>query len=591
MKIERYIQKLILEQESSGWYIKIFGSDTAQGRKADDAAKDAGALRGFFVKAKNFYKANPVNDIAIQQDIVDIIKTQPAVLGPGGVYDDIKYMYVILPLKTLNPKKIKKFYGFIIDRQKVNEFIRVLDIKIKTNAYFKTQPAVSNDEITQLSNIKVYDATQYQNLLTRLSKITTSLNDPVVNSLFDKLKKSLPDTTKFFNLTFDENADKQIVTIDTGGFHGTAYQITVPETGETILIPIEGIQSIKQLYDSPGKGIFYGKFNNKGLPESGEVWYSDTNLNGKTTPFPGYDYVTSDSFGGFIYFNGTLWPTYTGDPLDPGFTFKFKDGEFHFSDGEKYIGTLTEKNQLANGTFYNKDGTVKSIVKNGEETLTPEEIKRRAKAKADAEAKAKADAEAKKKKDAETTKKKEKERVEKIKNKTFKYPFTDARVKELGITSKVYKHENFVYFTTKQSNKEIRNLTITSFEADYKDLSVKTLNGLVPSETQSKKLPAAIKDDLTIPKYKWINPNKSMTLYTVWDKNDKEINPAEISSLKANVTYKFKAQKLKPIAKTLTNLRLLKTYSMPNTTFYLLEFTYKNKVYKKYWVNDNLQIE
>ena len=184
MKIEQYIQKLLVEQTTSGWWIKIFGSETFNGEKANKAAKTAGAYRGVFIKARNVTKTATSTDDMIIQDIIATLEQKPAVLGPGGEYDTSKYMYVILPLKTMFPKKIKKFFMFIIERARLNEYIKVLDYQIKSNSYFKTKSSSYN--FKQLANINVYTSTQYQDLLKQLELVTKLANDPVVNSLFDK---------------------------------------------------------------------------------------------------------------------------------------------------------------------------------------------------------------------------------------------------------------------------------------------------------------------------------------------------------------------------------------------------------------------
>lgn len=569
MNLENYIQKLL--ENLTGLFVKIFGTETLQGKRAQRLAEQNNCKKGFFVRTKNYSK-NSYSQKDIQDEVISILKNPKTDYSPGMVigqntkYDNPNYRFIFLEKPSRNPDKIRKFFVLIFDQTQINNIIIAVDAAIKQGKYF-----IETSKFQELQTIGqsiVYTQTEFENFLKTTKNFINTINDGNLKSSIQSLYDKLPKLENLISVDFQDSPSKREETISRGGFIGTATIIDTPE-GTELAFPKKGIQGIIETKGS-GQGVFIGDWNEKGLPENGEIWYAEENFLGKQV----YDvtglseaqedairnttFIQGSTYGGKIYFKGELYPSAAGDIFDPNWSVRFKNGELHSEKYGIYEGTFDEKGELVDGTLWDNTKTRrKQIFKNGNPEEAPEEIKRKEQEKIEKAAAEKRKIE-KEKTEKAATKKRENDQ---IKNKKFTYPLTDKRVEQITKSNKpVYLDKGMVYYLGDDA--EIYNTTKEDFEEVYKNIeNTKKLQRLKPGT-----IPPDIKNKLL--ELSWKSSSGDVKLY----KLDQGV---------------FKPQQIKPKKSDMSQINI-RNANYEHSTYIPIKFKYKGKIYDQFWIQKNL---
>jgi hypothetical protein len=504
MKLEQHILKvlheqLLTEQTDSGWQISIKSNANRKSSKINNIAKSAGAELGFLVQARSVLDrastgARAVYDI--RQDVIEILKDKPTVLGADHQFDTDKFMYVLFALDNRKKyfKKRGELIGLVIDRTDINDIINAAELE----TYGKNYETEMFDNIAvyfdKLSNIKILDDDEYHRLITQIQQLKRDI--PKLSGLIDQAKlpdiNSIKSSLKGIQIDDPVTDNKNIRPVQTSWGDLTKAQIyTVPETGEMRIIPIEGMVGLIEV-GGTGKGLFNGSFKN-GIPSVGEVWYSKTNAISQQAPF---EYNFSDHSSSVTYMNGDFTGTLKiRDDGTPGWSVFLAQGERHynlkyldqesavFDEVKRIVKPDNIKGVIRRGTFERSGNSLGSglsdgvtelvygdnvklpIIKTvgGAESWTPEFQKMIDDAEA-AEAKAKKEA-------GELANQKW---LKQIQDHVFKYPFKNFHTKEMEFPDQIYlgKDENSIYFIWNDGN--VHKLDKNDFETTYKNVSLDT---------------------------------------------------------------------------------------------------------------------
>ena len=374
MKFEQYIlnvlyEQLLTEQYDSGYAIKIMPEESSLGQQAKQKAEDAGFVFGFAVKAVRVggKKLKAVSDESkIVDDIIALIKSKPKdeygdILNIGRKFDNPKYSYIFIEQPSIR-KRVKNYIGLIQDRSLFDEIFdvmkRVITKKGSPITYYGKKETPTEIERLRdvgrtIGNIRVYNETQYTELLQEIETYVKGVNDTQLTSYWNNyLKNQLADIKSFTQIPIagtpvsdieDTSTVKVQKDVEFNNFIGDAKVLTNP-AGEQIIIPTYGLQSVVATRGK-GQGLFYGEFNDQGLPKRGESIYSTIDILGNdptdrwknlsnkqksmisTSGFELLDWWVSskngvDNYLQLVYFKGELASTGDMDG-EPGFHFYY----------------------------------------------------------------------------------------------------------------------------------------------------------------------------------------------------------------------------------------------------------------------------
>lgn len=309
MKFEQYIlnvlyEQLLTEQYDSGYAIKIMPEESSLGQQAKQKAEDAGFVFGFAVKAVRVggKKLKAVSDESkIVDDIIALIKSKPKdeygdILNIGRKFDNPKYSYIFIEQPSIR-QRVKNYIGLIQDRSLFDEIFDVMKSVITKKGspityYGKKETPTEIERLRDvgrtIGNIRVYNETQYTELLQKIETYVKGVNDTQLTSYWNNyLKNQLADIKPFTQIPIagtpvsdieDTSTVKVQKDVEFNNFIGDAKVLTNP-AGEQIIIPVYGLQAIAA-QNGTGQGLFYGEFNEQGLPKRGETIYSRTDILG-----------------------------------------------------------------------------------------------------------------------------------------------------------------------------------------------------------------------------------------------------------------------------------------------------------------------
>jgi len=615
MKLEQHILKvlyeqLLTEQASSGWQISIKANADRKSSKINKIAKDAGAELGFLVRARRVLDSAKMGWEAvnkIRQDVIDILKNTPNALGTNHQFDTVKFMYVLFPIGDINRKNYFKnrgeLIGLVIDRTDINNIIKAAENQTY-NKYYDVGNVYDKILYDELGNIKILNDIEYYDLITQIQQLKQDV--PVLSKSIDQAKlpniNSIKSSVKGIQIPDPVTNNSNIRPVKTSWGRFTQAQVyTVPQSGETRIIPIEGSISVVVREVDESKGIFAGIFGSNGAPNQGEDWFARTNALGQS--IRSNKFISTDNWpdsyvnglkpgtsekNAAIYakgtFNGTMY--YRNDNInDPSFNYYLQKGEKHYNEdyiknyfdyeqikkyfpNEQSYHVISEgswdKNKKLTGVAYivinQKDKYPWLTYKNGNSTYHPEWKERETKI-------------------LQVSVKKQ---FDLIKNKTFKYPFTDKHVVDMKFpeTSKLYLSNKYVYFVWHDG--QVYKTPQTDFEREYKEATI-TDNGTFLEYSfyadknnnvwnsklvniDDENIPAQLKQQV-----KTNNDNivKKLNDNSTWPikKSEKRLNAFNIISnveLDGNTVY-FKADFGK--TSNLVSIKNLLIYSLPKDEF------------------------
>lgn len=352
--LEHTIKRLIFEQQDSGYWFKLLSDKSLRGARANVLAQELGAYRAAFVVAKAIFKTATQNIEKIITDVVEFLKESDNIFN--STYNDGNHTYIFQTVKS-KPRK-KTFIMLIDQRKKYEKLIKMIKTAEARDEYFITTP---NANVDLLNKIPIWSGDEYrlwrngldksiQTIEARSKESGSNIDTAIVSNIKKEYEK-----IKFIDVASlaktdvpDVEATETIVTINQGGFEGKARKI-IDATGQTKLIPVDGIQSVV-IRNTDISGTFEGKYAENGMPENGTVIWNAAQK--------------SSNFGGVKTFRGILY-TFKDDETfqrqsieEPNFTFTYKEGLFEYWSGHKYLGAyISVKNQAPTGQGFLEHGT------------------------------------------------------------------------------------------------------------------------------------------------------------------------------------------------------------------------------------------
>ena len=291
--IQRYLNETkILSEDNikteSGWDFVIPDANSLRGQKADQLAKQSGAITGLMIIASrrsykffgyNSKNKKTFNDAALSSDVEKMFDFVAKKYFPTK-YDPSKTLFIYFKVLDKSNKKIWNVWAVDKDSSGINKISTEWKSALQKSTYY-VQSELQINKIQSVALMNYSQATSWFSTLEKAKQdlnLNTKLNLPNLNSIktnVDIESESLESQEVYVDQTGNVVDSKgNPIDVVTYGFTDGTAEMKISPDGESIIIkPLNGTQGIRE-FDTNRTGIFTGEFKN-GAPFKGLIVYDN----------------------------------------------------------------------------------------------------------------------------------------------------------------------------------------------------------------------------------------------------------------------------------------------------------------------------